>query len=159
MTASSSKPFTGRKLLFTLIAFFGVVIAVNIFMAVVASRSFTGAVVKNGYVASQDFNHWLAEGRRQDALGWDLTATPQKGGVIVDAAHQGRPLGGYTGSILFRHPMNERKDMRLPLRQIGPGRYVATGAVPAGRWHLFISFGNAKDRITVRRDVMIGTKA
>ncbi len=155
MQEAPPRPFTGRKLLLVLVGFFGVVIAVNLFMALAATRSFTGAVVKNGYVASQDFNDWLAEGRRQKALGWTLAVTASRNGAVVDAMHEGRPLGGFTGDVLFRHPMNERKDIKLPLRQTGPGRYVTVGDVPAGRWQLVISFGNAEDRITVRRHLTL----
>ncbi|MER9222002.1 FixH family protein [Mesorhizobium sp. M0644] len=37
---------------------------------IVASRSWTGFVVKNSHVASQEFNRNAEEGRAQAALGW-----------------------------------------------------------------------------------------
>jgi nitrogen fixation protein FixH len=42
-----------------MVAFFGVVIAVNLTMARLAIGSFGGVVVENSYVASQKFNGWL----------------------------------------------------------------------------------------------------
>src|SRR3546814_19411645 len=54
------RPFTGRHAAMILIAFFGVVISVNIVMASFALSTFGGTVVDNSYVASQHSNEWLA---------------------------------------------------------------------------------------------------
>ena len=51
--------FTGRHMAIIMVAFFGVIIAVNLTMATLASRSWTGLVVKNSYVESQKFNSVL----------------------------------------------------------------------------------------------------
>ena len=59
-----ARPFTGGHMLAVMVVFFGVVISVNVFLAVVANTSWTGFVVENSYVASQEFNHKAAEGRR-----------------------------------------------------------------------------------------------
>ena len=56
-----SRPFTGRHMAMILVAFFGVVIVVNLIMARYASSTFGGIVVENSYVASQEFNKWLDE--------------------------------------------------------------------------------------------------
>ena len=45
--------FTGFHMLACMIVFFGVIVAVNLTMATLASQSWTGLVVKNSYVASQ----------------------------------------------------------------------------------------------------------
>ena len=64
-----SGEFTGRHMLAAMLAFFGVIIAVNITMAVFAQTSWTGFVVRNSYVASQEFNGKVAAARAQAALG------------------------------------------------------------------------------------------
>ena len=74
------KPFTGRHFTLIMVAFFGVVIAINLVMARYASATFGGVVVENSYVASQRFNSWLGKARTQDALGWDATATRERDG-------------------------------------------------------------------------------
>ncbi|WP_352646353.1 FixH family protein [Mesorhizobium sp. M0136] len=51
-----------------ILAFFATIIIVELTMAVLASRSWTGFVVKNSHVASQ-FNRKAGEGA-QAALGW-----------------------------------------------------------------------------------------
>src|SRR3546814_4880371 len=65
------RPFTGRHAAMILIAFFGVVISVNIVMASFALSTFGGTVVDNSYVASQHYNEWLARADAQDRLGWN----------------------------------------------------------------------------------------
>ena len=67
--------FTGWHAFAMLFAFFGVVVAVNLFMARDALSTFGGLVVENSYVASQDFNHWLDEAQRSKALGWQVKVT------------------------------------------------------------------------------------
>ena len=55
---------TGRHVAAIFVAFFAVVIAVNVLMASYAVGGFGGTVVDNSYVASQRFNGWLAQARR-----------------------------------------------------------------------------------------------
>lgn len=47
-----------------ILAFFGTIIIVELTMAVLASRSWTGFVVKNSHVDSQEFNRKAGEGGR-----------------------------------------------------------------------------------------------
>jgi nitrogen fixation protein FixH len=56
LTQETIRPFTGRHMALILIAFFAVVVGVNVTMAVLARKSWTGLVVPNSYVASQHFN-------------------------------------------------------------------------------------------------------
>ena len=72
------KPFTGRHMLFAMLAFFGVIIAVNLTMAAFATKSWTGLVVKNSYVASQAFNRELEQAKVQAARGWTGDITYRK---------------------------------------------------------------------------------
>ena len=63
-------PFTGRHMVVVMCLFFGVVISVNITMAVFAGTSWSGLIVKNTYVASQTFNDDVAEVEQMKARGW-----------------------------------------------------------------------------------------
>jgi len=51
-----AKPFTGRKMLFTVVSFFAVIMSVNFYMAYSAISTFPGLEEKNSYAASQSFN-------------------------------------------------------------------------------------------------------
>lgn len=71
MTRFDGKPLTGRHVLAITLAAFGVIIAVNVLMAVKAVRTFPGLEVANSYVASQSFDRDRAV---QTALGWRVEA-------------------------------------------------------------------------------------
>lgn len=60
---------TGAKVLAIAVAFFGVVIVVNVVMATRAVGTFPGLEVDNSYVASQTFD---ADRAAQERLGWSV---------------------------------------------------------------------------------------
>ena len=137
-TTRHPAPLTGRKVLAMMIGFFGVVVAVNITMARLASGTFGGTVVDNSYVASQQFNGWLAQARAQDKLGW---ATP----VALDAARHvtvAVPGPGFAITGTAHHPLGRAPDQALQFKADAAGRFVATTPLPAGRWQV---------RLTIRR--------
>ena len=51
-----TRELTGRHVLVITLCAFGTIIAVNVFMAVMAVGTFPGLEVKNSYVASQTFD-------------------------------------------------------------------------------------------------------
>lgn len=61
----------GRHVAMIFGAGFGVIIAVNIALAVSAVRTFPGLETRNSYVASQSFE---ADRAAQEALGWEASA-------------------------------------------------------------------------------------
>ena len=63
------REFTGRDMAMVMVAGFGVVVAVNFYMASLATNGFGGVVVENSYVASQKYNGWLAEAARRSKAG------------------------------------------------------------------------------------------
>ena len=81
--ASTQKEIKGGHVLAMLLAFFGVIIAVNMVMAYFANSTWSGLVVENGYVASQNFDENLAKAKAQEALGWDVGFAFNKSSVKV----------------------------------------------------------------------------
>ena len=69
----SKGKFTGYHMIACMVAFFSVIMFANFTMAWYASSSWTGLVVKNSYVASQNFNEKLQAARLQNARGWNST--------------------------------------------------------------------------------------
>lgn len=129
------RPFTGRHMAAIMIAFFAVVIAVNVLMARLASATFGGVVVDNSYVASQQFNGWLDAARADRALGWRAQVTRTGGGVratLTDRA--GRPLAGAHVAGVAEHPLGLREDEALAFREGAPGVYDVPLA--PGRWRV-----------------------
>ncbi|MBB6414397.1 FixH family protein [Mesorhizobium sangaii] len=134
-TAKKSREFTGRHMLAIILAFFGVVTAVNLTMATLANTSWTGLVVENTYVASQQFNRRAEEGRAQAALGWTGKLTIALGEVrysLSNAAGKPVPLRGV--KVLFRHPAYEAEDKAVTLA-LASGREFAAHYTPKdGVW-------------------------
>ena len=121
-----------------LLAFFAVVIVVNLLMATIAVRSFGGTVVDNSYVASQEFNGWLAQARVQRQLGW-------KNGVTLDMARhvrltlfdaRGMPVRGAAATAIAQHPLGRTPDVPLRFHEVQPGVYASERTLPAGRWQV-----------------------
>src|SRR5690606_28254677 len=118
------REFTGRHMLAILIAFFGTVIAVNMVMAVLATRTFGGLVVENSYVATRQFNGWLEQARAQRALGWDTDVSRDDGRrIVVTLAHAARPMTGATVAAVARHPVGREEDVAIAFRETTAGAY------------------------------------
>lgn len=127
--------FGGRQMAAIMIAFFGVVIAVNLVMARLASATFGGVVVENSYVASQKFNNWLKDARAQKALGWTAAVSRRQDGRLrVSLA--GAPAGASVRAIV-RHRLGRLPDRSLEFAPQGDS-YVSAEPLPLGRWRLRI---------------------
>ncbi|WP_298496251.1 FixH family protein [uncultured Maritimibacter sp.] len=126
---------TGWHVLAIFVGAFGVIIGVNIYMAVQAVSTFPGLETKNSYVASQQFDDDLA---RQRALGWRIE--PQilgtqlslmitdAGGQPVEVAEIGGILGRATHVLDDQEPVFNRSMT---------GAYVAeVGALDYGKWEM-----------------------
>ena len=132
-----TRVFTGWHMTAIIVAMFGLVIAVNFLMAGYAIGTFGGTVVDNSYVASQQFNTWLAEARAQRRLNWTMDATVGTDRrIVVTALTPTGPLSGARVEVVATHPLGRLPARTLMLQSTGPGRFVATQALPAGRWLL-----------------------
>src|SRR6266700_5363523 len=72
--SSLPKPLTGRKVLFMLVAFFGVVIGVNLVMMRLAIQTLPGTEVDSAYSASLAYEKEIAAARDQSARSWKVDA-------------------------------------------------------------------------------------
>ena len=128
--------FTGRHMLLIMVAFFGVTITVNLVLAFFATSSWTGLIVKNSYVASQEYNEKLAEARAQDALGWVSDLQHQSGELAFELRDEsGGPLSAFEVRVICSRPTHEAEDLDLVLRETAPGRYAASVPLAPGLWN------------------------
>lgn len=137
MTALARKPFrfTGWHMTAILVAFFGVVIVVNVGMARLAMHTFSGVVVENSYDASQQFDRWLDEAAKEQALGWHANVARQADGhVVVTLTGKGLDQAVLTGEGW--HPLGQLADRPLTFHRIAGGDYLSDQALPDGRWRL-----------------------
>lgn len=129
-----SGQFTGRHMTAILVAFFAVVIAVNVAMARYASSTFGGVVVENSYVASQHFNRWLDEAANENSR--DLHATMSRTGDNRVSVVIAGDANGANVAAVARHPLGRMADRTLRFDGVGAGRYVSRESLPVGRWRL-----------------------
>ncbi|MBO9575367.1 MAG: FixH family protein [Sphingobium sp.] len=134
----NGRTFTGRHMTMILVAFFGVVIAVNMVMATLATRTFGGLVVENSYVASQKFNGWFEKAREEKALGWTLAAQRLPDGRVAIRLSGAAPIANALVTALARHPLGRMAERGLAFRPGGDRSYESTAPLPAGRWILHV---------------------
>lgn len=127
--------FTGKHMLAIMVAFFSVIIAVNLTMAYFARSSWSGFVVENTYVASQQFNRKAAEGRAQAALGWKPDLTIARGEIryrLLDS--NGDVAAASEVTAHFRRPVSDAQDQELVLAAQPDGSFSAPVDLDDGAW-------------------------
>ena len=129
------REFTGVHLLVIMLAFFSVIIAVNAAMAVFANSSWSGFVVRNSYVASQEFNEKSAQWRAQATLGWASKLTLADGRLSYQLFDRDDlPVAAVKGTVSVRRPIGESEDRTLPLKLVAGGELEADAALRDGAW-------------------------
>lgn len=127
--------FTGMHMWIVMILFFGTIIAVNFTMAWFAHSSWSGLVVENSYVASQEFNEKAALARSIEASGVK-GALEVKGDVIhyqlTDA--KADPVIADHVTMNFRRPVGDHQDFSIALNDAGNGQFTGSHAVLPGQW-------------------------
>ncbi len=131
--APSGRPLTGRAVLAMFVFGFGIIIAVNIVLAVFAVRTFPGLEVANSYVASQGFD---ARRAAQQRLGWTVSVDYHDGRLqlsLADAA--GQPIRPADLTLVLGRPTEAADDVTEKLdADLG-----ADIALRPGRWRLDVS--------------------
>ena len=132
--------FTGWHMTMIMVAFFGVVVAVNMTLAVLANSSWTGLVVENSYVESQKFNTYLAATRAQDELGWHSALSVERGTVIWRLTDgSGAAVNAARATASFFRPVDEVDDFSVTLTRQSDGSYAAPASPAGGRWIVTLS--------------------
>ena len=131
-TTNRKDPFTGKHMLMVMVGGFGIVIAVNFYMASLAVGGFHGIVVENSYVASQKFNTWIDEAEADKALGWEATGERTADGFVT-VKTTGVPENA-TMSAELRRPLGDREYASLTFERQDDGTYRSAAQVKPGRW-------------------------
>jgi nitrogen fixation protein FixH len=136
---------------FVMVGGFGIVMAVNFYMASLAVGGFHGVIVDNTYVASQKFNSWLEQAEADRALGWSVIAKRDASGHVV-LTSEGVPQGAVIAAEL-RRPLGDRDTARLAFTGLGEGRYRSTAPVDDGRWIMRLSIAAAGQTYAEEREL------
>lgn len=150
------RPFTGRRLALILCGMFAVVATVNFTMATLANKTFSGAVVANGYVANHDFAGWVERAREQQEIGWSATAQVRGGRLVVAALDkEGASLEGASVRVHFIHPFRASEARGVDLHEAAPGRYVAITDVYRGQWDANIRLEKNGEAVLLKQRLFV----
>lgn len=133
----SPRRLDGRHVLFMLLAFFGVVFAVNAYFLVSAISSHTGVVAIEPYRKGLAYNERIAAGERQAALGWTETVTIRRDGTVTASivSSNGAAVGGLVVNGRIGRPSTASHDQPLIFTERSPGQYIATASpIADGAW-------------------------
>jgi len=147
---TKSKELTGRHVLFILLAFFGVMFAVNTYFTVMAVQSFRGEDVKRSYRQGLDYNTTLEARAAQATLGWsahvNMRSNPDGTSVLIvrvdDSVGVTPPSLTLSGHL--RHPTDTDNDIELAFKSDGDGLYRANLGTLTGRYQLKATANNGQ---------------
>lgn len=144
MTAAASPGFriNGWHVLAGFLAFFVVVTAVDVVMAVDAYRTHSGEVSTSPYEDGLAYDSQLDQQRNQARLGWRMALGLGASGEVrlTAATATGAALDGLRVTGRLERPATEEGRIDLAFQPLGPGVYVAQPSrLPAGAWDARIS--------------------
>ena len=157
--AQPPKPLTGRMVLFMMVAFFGVVIGVNLIMMRLAIKTLPGVEVDSAYSASLGYEKEIATAREPTARDWKVDAHVERSGqggamLRVEARdNDGRPMTGLKFQGHFERPADKRSDQAMALAETGIGIYRGSATLIApGQWDLIVQGDAAGRRVFLSRN-------
>ncbi len=157
MSSETPRRLTGRAVLMIAVGAFGVILAANLTLAYNAVNTFSGLVVQNSYIASQQFDE-LREA--QEALGWTLDVAHDGERLRLDFTDaSGAVVRPQTLEFTIARP-NSRHEDGTALLEAFEGGYVADLPLGSGNWNLDISATAADGtRFIQRRSFFISPPA
>jgi nitrogen fixation protein FixH len=161
-TRASAKPLTGRRVLIYLVAFFAVVIGVNVVMAKLAIDTLPGTEVDNPYQAGLSYNGEISAAQAQATRGWNVAGHVERAAdghaaVRIEARDRdGAPVAGVVFSARLERPIDKRADHAIALseREVGIYRGAAEGVAP-GQWDLVLEADRGAQRLFLSRNRIV----
>ena len=158
----AAKPLTGTKVFLMLVAFFGVVIGVNVTMMKLAIATLPGTEVDSPYAAGLVYDREISAAQDQAARKWKVSAHIERradGNAVLQVEARdasGQPVSGLKFGGRLERPTDKRADLALELAEAGSGIYRGNAAsVAPGQWDLVIE-GDAKgERVFLSRNRVI----
>jgi nitrogen fixation protein FixH len=143
---------TGRMVLICLLAFFGLIAAMNAVLVRLAVSTFGGVETENAYQAGLNFAREIAAAKAQEARHWQVKAAVSGGpdSTVVELAVRdagGRPLVGLDAGARLVHPTDRRGDIVVPLDERTAGMFRGQAAAAHGSWTLVIDLSRDGTRV------------
>ncbi|MBN8980650.1 MAG: FixH family protein [Rhizobiales bacterium] len=157
-----SRPLTGKTVLFLLLAFFGVVVGVNMTMMKLAINTLPGTEVDSAYSASLAYTSEINAARNQFERHWSvearLTRLAEGSATLTLVANddQGKPLRDVEFNGRLERPTDKRGDRRIVLARAGEGTFFGKILdVSAGQWDLVIEGDTGGQRVFLSKNRVV----
>lgn len=125
--------FVGGHAAVSFLMFFLPISAANLLLATNAVSTFPGLVVKNGYIASQEFDKRKAA---QNALGWTVTVVHGAGNLRLEVTdEQGNPVEAASLNATVGRATTQAQDISPAWAYDGTA-YVAPVTLGPGNWQV-----------------------
>ena len=147
MTATREpKKITGKMVLMWMVAFFGVIIAVNSTLMFFAINTWPGLTTEDPYKKGVNYNQTLDAAARQSALGWLSTVEIGAGEIGADTeadksvtirmtGQDNAPLSGLIVTVTVERAVGTRNTQIISMSETAPGIYSGIFKAPKqGRW-------------------------
>ena len=147
------RELTGGKVLLWLVAFFGIVFAVNGVLVQAAISTFGGVETLSSYKAGLQFEQEVGLVQRQDALHWQVSGTLTRDGAgvaVLDVSvrdAQGTPLADLSADARLAHPADDRLDRVIAVRSAAAGIFHGAAEAQPGQWELIVDFYRGDQRV------------
>jgi nitrogen fixation protein FixH len=154
-----NRQITGRMVFFMMVAFFAVVIGVNLVMMRLAIQTLPGTEVDSAYSASLAYGKEIATARGQSERNWKVDAHVERSGQggatlqIEVRDSSGQPMSGLTFQGRFERPTDRRADRPVELAETGIGIYRGSAeTVAPGQWDLVLEGAAAGQRLFLSKN-------
>jgi len=137
--SKTSTQFTGTHMLIVMLLFFGIIIGVNLTLVMYSNQSWTGLVVKNSYVASQEFNQKTKMQESFQLRGWRADLSYDQGTFKFVLVQKNIPLANLKVTGLLRRPVHERDDILIKFHEGERGTYEGQKLLQSGIWILEVT--------------------
>lgn len=130
----------GWHVLAIAVAFFGIIFSVDIGMAVLAIKTFSGVQTEKPYENGLAFNKEIANAEAQNARHWSVTenlARDADGIVTLKSSFKddkNLAIGGLDITATLKAPTDAKRDHVIVLDDRGGGLYEGKVQAPAGQW-------------------------
>lgn len=157
MTAHDSLPddksagwrLNGWHILGAMVAFFSVIIAVNVLFLYYAVTTFSGVETNDAYRKGIAYNERLAEARQIEKLGWQgkLVAGKDRTIELTLLSAEGVPVRGVDIAARVGRPSTDKFDGDIAFVASDDGRYIADAkSLAAGNWIVTVEVTDATNR-------------
>jgi nitrogen fixation protein FixH len=124
MTKKSTYRVKGWHVLAAMIAFFGIVIGVNVTFIIKATGTFPGMSVQHPYTKGLRYNQTIAQRQQAEREGWNSTLVlNDDAALVVQISNNDGPVDGLAVSVHLFWPGLPKEDRQLDLLPSGPGEY------------------------------------